>query len=99
MCKVVLETYKSSSLLSPTIKPPYLYINPCCYVYYGYKYDYFGVYMPILQWKDYPKPRVRMNQGKWAVEVSYPASIRHMFGKGKGRSKLLNLCPNPVQTH
>ena len=45
--------------------------------------------MPILQWKDYPKPRLRMNQGKWVVEVSYPASIRHMFGNGKGRSKKL----------
>jgi hypothetical protein len=45
--------------------------------------------MPILQWKDYPKPRLRMNQGKWVVDVSYPASIRHMFGNGKGRSKKL----------
>ena len=45
--------------------------------------------MPILQWKDYPKPRLRMNQGKWVVDVSYPASIRHMFGTGKGRSKKL----------
>ena len=45
--------------------------------------------MSILRWKDYPKPRLRMNQGKWVVEVSYPASIRHMFGNGKGRSKKL----------
>ena len=30
-----------------------------------------------------------MNQGKWVVDVSYPASIRHMFGNGKGRSKKL----------
>ena len=45
--------------------------------------------MPILQWKDYPKARLRMNQGKWVVDVSYPASIRHMFGNGKGRSKKL----------
>jgi len=45
--------------------------------------------MRILQWKDYPKPRLRMNQGKWVVDVSYPASIRHMFGNGKGRSKKL----------
>jgi hypothetical protein len=45
--------------------------------------------MSILQWKDYPKPRLRMNQGKWGVEVSCPASIRHMFGNDKGRSKKL----------
>ena len=45
--------------------------------------------MSILRWKDYPKPRLNMNQGKWVVEVSYPALIRHMFGNGKGRSKKL----------
>ena len=38
----------------------------------------------MIGWKDYPKPNLRFIRNVWVVEVSIPASIRHLFGNGSG---------------
>jgi hypothetical protein len=43
--------------------------------------------MTALKWIDYPKPNLRFIRGVWTVEVSIPASMRHLFGNGSGSTR------------
>jgi integrase len=43
--------------------------------------------MTALKWMDYPKPNLRFIRGVWTVEVSIPASMRHLFGNGSGSTR------------
>jgi hypothetical protein len=43
--------------------------------------------MAALQWTDYPKPNLRFIRGVWTIEVSIPASMRHLFGSGSGTTR------------
>ena len=70
----------SSSLLSPTIKPPYFYNNLCKYDYCHYYCHDIKVIVTMIVWKDYPKPNLRFIRNVWVVEVSIPTPIRNLFG-------------------
>ena len=43
--------------------------------------------MTALKWTDYPKPNLRFIRGVWTIEVSIPASMRHLFGSGSGTTR------------
>jgi hypothetical protein len=78
---VYTEDVRSSSLLSPTINPPYYY-NPCKY---DYCYD-IKVIVTKIEWKDYPKTNLRFIRNVWVVEVSIPTSLQHLFGNGSKKN-------------